>query len=90
MKNAVRCYRRYITNKNFKPSNFRRDLPYRTRNHGRRPLQPGPPTILIVAALPHRAFVGGGRVLHLSPHGMQIVRCRDYRKQQNQHTSQRQ
>ena len=77
-------------NRNFQPPRFRSSQPYRARHHRRWPLQPVyPGRILIASRLPHRALAAG-RFFHLSPHGVQIVRRRDHRKQQNQHTSQRQ
>ena len=80
--------RRQTCNRNFKPSNFRSNQPHRTRHHGRRPLQTVYPSrILFASRLPHRALAGS-RLFHLGPHGMQIVRSRNHRKQQHQSASQ--
>jgi hypothetical protein len=88
MENARPRQRRHTCNRNFKQPNFRSGQPPRTRHRGRWPLQPvDPARTLIAPCLAHGALTDG-RVFHLGPHRVQIVRGRDHRKQQNQHTSQ--
>ena len=88
MKNARTGEWRSTGTGNFKQRNFRSNQPNRTRYGSRRALQPvDPGRILVASRLAHRAFADRG-VLHLGPHGVQIVRSRDYRKKQNQGASQ--
>jgi len=88
MNHAGPRHRGQTHNRNFKQPDLRSNRPHRTRHRQRRPLQPVHPSrILIASSLPHRALAGG-RLFHLGPHRVQIVRSRDHRKQQNQHASQ--
>jgi len=79
--------RRYTRNRNFKPPNFRSNQTHCTRHGRRRPLQSVDPGGILIASCLAYGALAVGRVFHLGAHRVQIVRSRDYRKQQNQHAS---